>query len=276
MYDLKHELLTAEEEKQLIENYQSTGSRQALDTLVKQNLLLVYKTAHSFNKKNSLEEDDLVQEGILGLMKAIRLFKLDKDFRLSTLAQRMIYNAMCQYAIDHSYSIRVPSHVYGLSKRLRDIRERLNIEERDDRPHILQQIIYEDKRANPQKAQALTVKSIKNLDTDFYYVCNINSENQNNSDDGEEFSVFDKISVQTPCTINNVLIDDQRSKILCHAKKVLNENEYYVFTRRYDLFRHDSLETLNQIAQDLGLTKSRVNQLEIQALDKLRHFMATA
>lgn len=81
----KYSLLTAEEEKKLLLRYKNNGDRKAYDLLINSNLCLVVNVAKAYQNRG-IELLDLIQEGTIGLMKAIDKFDISKDFRLSTYA----------------------------------------------------------------------------------------------------------------------------------------------------------------------------------------------
>lgn len=81
----KYSLLTAEEEKELLLRYKNNGDRKAYDLLINSNLRLVVSVAKAYQNRG-IELLDLIQEGTIGLMKAIDKFDISKDFRLSTYA----------------------------------------------------------------------------------------------------------------------------------------------------------------------------------------------
>ena len=116
-------LLTAEQEKTLALKY-AAGDKKAKDKLVEANLRLVVMAAKQYNLHTSLSFEDLIQEGNLGLMRAVDTFDATKGFRFSTYAMYWIKQAISRAMLNNGRTIRVPIHMLELkSKYLKAVQE---------------------------------------------------------------------------------------------------------------------------------------------------------
>jgi len=110
----KEKLLSFSEEKDLAYKYRD-GDMRSRDILIKKNLRLVVSIAKKYIKYNKSSIEDLVQEGNIGLMKAVEKYDPDKGYRFSTYATWWVRQKITRYIQSHSRTIRVPSHVSGIN-----------------------------------------------------------------------------------------------------------------------------------------------------------------
>lgn len=111
---LTNEIFSFEDNISMIADYQKDGQGELFDQIVRNNIRLVESIAGSYSKKigHQMEFDDLVQEGILGLMKAIKKFDPEKGYQFSTYATWWIRQSITRAIVDKGYIIRVPVHKY--------------------------------------------------------------------------------------------------------------------------------------------------------------------
>ncbi|MEM5782679.1 MAG: sigma-70 family RNA polymerase sigma factor, partial [Candidatus Aenigmatarchaeota archaeon] len=121
-------LLTPEEEKELAKRA-AQGDEEARERLIKSNLRLVFSIAKKYyGRSKKLSFMDLVQEGTLGLIKAIDRFDWRKGFKLSTYATWWIRQAITRAMADHARTVRLPVHIIEQLYRLNKIKKRLTEE----------------------------------------------------------------------------------------------------------------------------------------------------
>lgn len=135
IYNTEHEILSREEELELIKKYQSTGCKQSIDRLVACNVLLVYKCARKSGLLNSYPDgaDDIIQNGMLGLIKAIKKFDTSRGIKLSTYSVNWINQSMLREVQKGEFSTNIgyPVHHSRVASILRHIMKTDDVDERN-------------------------------------------------------------------------------------------------------------------------------------------------
>jgi len=259
-------LLTSEEEEtlfRLIRSAQLTGWQnidkdqlyQAKRRVIEGNLRLVAKIAIRY-RNLGLPFLDLVQEGNVGLMKAVDKFAPEKGYRFTTYATWWIQQSMMRALTDHSRTIRLPAHIVerlGKLNRSRDYLQKKN----NEQPSIEE--VAKEMRLPVEKArQAIEIsQGLTSLDTPF--------------DDSEDRSCFMDI-------IQNESVASPEEDVLAKTiRERLNEVLDTLLPREAEILRlrfglsDGTFHTLEQLGSIFGITRERVRQIEKKALSKLRH-----
>jgi RNA polymerase primary sigma factor len=247
-------LLTAEQEKELAIKY-AAGDNRAKNKLVEANLRLVVMTARRYNLHTSLSLEDLIQEGNIGLMRAVDTFDISKGFRFSTYAMYWIKQAISRAISNNSRAIRIPVHIIELkskySKAKKELTEKLNRE-----PEI-QEIA---------KLMGVDLDKVKEIELLIKEPVSLNTA-LNDEDDGTlEDLVADPNQDRPDDRIDNEL----RAKAINAVLETLGEREKNVIIARFGL-NGTRAKTLEEIAAEYKLTKERIRQIEQAALHKLRN-----
>ena len=246
-------LLSEEEERDLGEK-SARGDEEARKRLAEGNLRLVVSLAKHYTGRG-IPLMDLIQEGNMGLMRAVEKYDYTKENRFSTYASWWIKEAM-QRAIDQqSREIRVPVHVAENMKRVqktaRDLQQSLG---RDATPGEI-----------AEKLGDKTEEDVKNI---INYLQSPVSLETPVGDDGEN-SLGDMVEDRTkptPEEAMNALVQQEEVKELLET---LGDRERQVICLRYGL-GDEKTHTLEEIGEILGVTRERVRQIEARALEKLR------
>ena len=246
-------LLSEEEERDLGEK-SARGDGEARKRLSEGNLRLVVSLAKHYTGRG-IPLMDLIQEGNMGLMRAVEKYDYTKENRFSTYASWWIKEAM-QRAIDQqSREIRVPVHVAENMKRVqktaRDLQQSLG---RDATPGEI-----------AEKLGDKTEEDVKNI---INYLQSPVSLETPVGDDGEN-SLGDMVEDRTkptPEEAMNALVQQEEVKELLET---LGDRERQVICLRYGL-GDEKTHTLEEIGEILGVTRERVRQIEARALEKLR------
>jgi RNA polymerase primary sigma factor len=248
-------LLTPEEELELTKKA-AKGDKEARERLIKSNLRLVFSIAKKYyGRSKKLSFLDLLQEGTLGLVRAIDRFKWRKGFKLSTYATWWIRQAITRAMADHARTIRLPVHIIEQLYRLNKIKQKM-IEELGREPtpeELASQAGISEKKIH--RLLKLT-KDVTSLETPI-------GENK----DTELREIIKSDNYESP--EKEASLEVLRSKLL-KAVEDLPPREKEIIMLRYGL-KDGVVHTLEEVGKIFGITRERVRQLEIKALERLKN-----
>lgn len=247
----KYELLTKDKEVDLFHKVNS-GDAAARELVINSNLRLVVSIAKSYKNQN-LTLLDLIQEGNIGLTKAVERFDVERGFRFSTYATYWIKQHISSAIMNQSNTIRLPVHIARLNSRIRKAEQEF--------------FATHDRVPTPTEVAQMVDASVK-----------IVSDLMNNA--------WAAISFETPVgdeqnsTLGDFVegdesvVDDTNKSILSEAlkglvEKNLTEKERTVIVKRFGL-NGEKEHTLEEVGDQLGLTKQRILQIQTNALRKMR------
>lgn len=253
-------VLTAEEEYMLAQRWREHGDVDAAHKLVTSHLRLVAKIAMKY-RGYGLPVADLLSEGNIGLMKAVKKFEPERGFRLATYAIWWIKAAMTEYVL-RSWSLVRMGTMAAQKKmffNLRRLKSRLEILDNGD-------ISVDDARA---LAKRLDVSEDEIVDMNRRISSRDASLNTPlGEEEGMEFQ--DTLVDDSPSPEAIAIRGDEasrRRRLLVDALKTLNERERHIFVERR--LKEDPV-TLEELGQHYGISRERVRQLEARAFEKIQ------
>lgn len=249
----QYDLLSREEEIKLAEAA-ANGSQKAKDDLVNHNLRLVVSIAKRYMGRG-LTLLDLIQEGNMGLIKAVDKYDVSKGFKFSTYATYWIKQAISRAVMDQARNIRIPVHIIELMSNIKKV-------ERD-----FQQVHgREPKEAEVAAALGIEVKKVKEAYT---WMKDTTSLDIMVGDD-EDTTVGSFIEDESVVPAFTAIEENDRTIAIRNILDTLNDREKMVIVRRFGIGL-DRAETLDEIGKELGLSRERIRQIEAAALRKLRN-----
>lgn len=249
----KYPILNIDEEQELAEKM-ANGDEQAREKFINSNLRLVVSVAKKY-RTDKIEFLDLIQEGNLGLLKAIEMYDYTKGFKFSTYATWWIRQAISRALANKCETIRIPVHVQELISKYQ----------------AAQSIFYQNNQryasnAEISKEMGISEKEIEELKSYMYNTISLNSPVT--VDEDSEIGDFIKDTRETP---EEQLMQESNVKNLeiLIANSKLKPIEEKVIRLRYN-FEQGEFNSLESVAEIIGKTKERTRTIEMKALARLK------
>lgn len=249
--DLDKEDFKGVDNRYLILEYKS-GKENYLDILIENNINLVRSRAYKLKNflKNTLEDEDLIQEGIIGLKKAVEKFELKEDTAFSTYAIYWIDQSIRRAIMDKGNLIRIPVHVY---EKLFEILKNFNNTE-------------------------ITLEKIapflnNDLEKSKFYLELLKNYLKVSTFDSVVEGTDDLVLADIIADNSNVDPQDklEKEEFIKMVYRIINKKiDKEVLIKRFGLEGQECM-TLERIARDYNITRERVRQIEVKALERLRN-----
>ena len=242
----KISLLSLEEETELSERI-ANGDEEAKNRLAESNLRLVVSIAKRYVGRGMLFLD-LIQEGNIGLMKAVEKFDANKGYKFSTYATWWIRQAITRAIADQARTIRVPVHMVETINKLSRFQRQLTLE--------LNREPTDDELAAKMGMSPEKIRDPVSLETP------IGEE--------EDSHLGDFVPDESNMSPEDFTIHEMLKEEISDVLLTLTEREEQVLRLRFGL-DDGSSKTLEEVGQMFGVTRERIRQIEAKALRKLRH-----
>ena len=249
-------LLTAEEEV-YFSRLDLKGDEPSRKRMIESNLRLVVKIARRYNNRG-LPLLDLIEEGNLGLIRAVEKFDPERGFRFSTYATWWIRQTIERAIMNQTRTIRLPIHVVKeLNIYLRASREL--IQKLDHEPTAEDIALHLDRPVADVNKMLRLNERIASVDTPFA---------------GEsDKALLDVIADEKSTGPESDLQSEDMSNNIVHWLNELNTKQREVLARRFGLLGYEA-STLENVGREIGLTRERVRQIQVEALKRLRDILS--
>ena len=253
-------MLEPQQEYMLAKSWREHGDRDAAHKLVTSHLRLVAKIAMGY-RGYGLPISEIVSEGNVGLMQAVKRFEPEKGFRLATYAMWWIKAAIQEYIL-RSWSLVKMGTTANQKKlffNLRKAKSKINaLGEGDLKPDQVAQIA---------KRLGVTEKDVVDMNRRLGGDSSLNAPIRDDGDSGEwQDWLADDTAGQEELLAEHEELDNRRSA-LEHALTVLNDRERRIFQARR---LADDPVTLEELAEEFGVSRERVRQIEVRAFEKVQ------
>ena len=255
----KTPLLSPSEEREIAKRV-SLGDEEARQHLIRANLRLVVSIARRYiNRSPQLSILDLIQEGTIGLFRAVQKFDYRKGFKFSTYATWWIRQAITRALADYSRTIRIPVHMVETISKYTHAKRKL-----------MQELGREPLAEEIASEMGIDVDKVHHIQKISQEVISLESPVGEEDDSVLSEFIEDESNLRPDQAVSRELLKDQIKSILGD----LTERERKILELRFGL-TDDVTHTLEEVGKVFGVTRERIRQIEAKALEKIRAHQAS-
>lgn len=259
----KFPILSADEEYMLAKRFHDNGDVEAAHKLVTSHLRLVAKIAMGY-KGYGLPVADLISEGNVGLMKAVKKFEPEKGFRLSTYAMWWIRASVTEYILQSWSMVRLGTMAAQkkLFFSLRRTKRKLSIMDNGELTPEQAEAIANETNATTDEVRQLN-RRLASRDMSLNAPLSIDEEGEH-----QDLLQDERPNPEFQASSNQLSV--LRNEVVGEALENLNERDRDIFERRH---LSDEPPTLEELGAEYGISRERVRQLEARAFGKVKEFL---
>lgn len=257
-----------ENNKKLIYLYKANGDMKAKEKLILNNINLVRKIAFKKSKISSFTYEDLIQEGVIGLIKGIEKFDINKGTEFSTYVYYWINQHIDRAIYDKGFLVRLPVHVI----------EKINKINRIEKSQLCSYgYIKKEFICSKLNISLEEYEEMKEFEDKIKWIVSLNqsASSEDGSDEGELLDIIPSYYSLNSYVYDDFNVEDKVYRNLLRKDiervlQTLSPREEKIIRDRFGLYEREP-KTLEEIGKYYKITRERIRQIEAKAIRKLRH-----